>query len=315
MSESTQSQALPSGFVALIGQPNVGKSTLMNAILGVKVAATTSKPQTTRNRILGVQTFAEKGQLCFVDTPGIHRSKRRLNRAMTDKALRSLEEVDLVCHIVDAPKTVAWQKKTGEEGLPPDEKFVMDRLQERDITAILVVNKIDRVDNKLELLPLIETLTETIDYPDVVPVSALTGENQDRLIDVLLDHLPEQGQLFPDEMLTDKAERFIASEFVREQIMKKTEREVPYAVAVEIETFRDNDDRDLLEITAIVHVEREGQKGIVIGKGGKRLKAIGTAARKDLETFFGKKVFLETFVRVEPGWSNDPTFLSRFDYE
>ncbi len=315
MSESTQPPQLSSGFVALVGQPNVGKSTLMNGILEVKVAITTPKPQTTRNRILGVQTFPEKGQICFVDTPGIHRSKRRLNRAMTDKALRSLEEVDLVCHIVDAAKIVDWQKRSGRAELPPEEKFVMDRLDDRGVEGVLVVNKIDLVKSKLDLLPLIETLTEASDYHDVVPVSALTGENQDTLVGVLLDHLPEQGMLFPEEMLTDRAERFIAAEYVREKVMAQTRDEVPYGVAVEVETFRDDDRRDLVEISVVIHVEREGQKGILIGKGGRRIKAIGKAARGDLENFFGKQVYLETRVRVEPGWSEDPRFLRRFDYE
>lgn len=315
MSEYAPSPALPSGFVALVGQPNVGKSTLMNAILEIKVAIITSKPQTTRNRILGVQTYPEKGQICFVDTPGIHRSNRRLNRAMTDKALRSAQEVDLVCHIVDAPRIVGWQKKGGDARLPPEEEFVMERLVERDIDAVLVLNKIDLVDEKLELLPLIEMLTEANDYRDVVPVSALTGENQDKLVDVILEHLPEQGMLFPEEMLTDKAERFIAAEFVREQAMDQTRREVPYSVAVEVERFRDDEQRDVLEITAVLHVERESQKGILIGKGGRRIKEIGEQARGELEKFFGKKVYLETLVRVEPGWSENPRFLRRFDYE
>ncbi len=315
MSESTPSSPLSSGFVALVGKPNVGKSTLMNAILGVKVAITTSKPQTTRNRILGVQTFPEKGQLCFVDTPGIHRSKRRLNRAMTDTALRSLEEVDLVCHIVDAAEIVEWQKESGRLELPPPERFVMDQLVDRELEAVLVVNKIDLVDDKLRLLPLIETMTETNDYHDAVPTSALTGENLDRLVDVLFTNLPEQGMLFPEEMLTDKAERFIAAEFVREKVMEKTRREVPYSVAVEVETFRDDPRRDLLEIAVVIHVEKEGQKGIIIGKKGSRLKEIGVEARKELEGFFGKQVYLETFVRVEPLWSEDPGFLRRFDYE
>ncbi len=287
----------------------------MNAILEVKVAITTAKPQTTRNRILGVQTFAGKGQICFVDTPGIHRSKKRLNRALTDKALRSLQEVDLVCHIVDAPKIVAWQKKNRAAGLPPAERFVMERLAERDVEAVLAVNKIDLVEDKLKLLPLIENLTETNDYLDVVPLSALTGENQSKLVEVLLERLPEQGMLFPEEMLTDRAERFLAAEFVREKIMEQTQREVPYSVAVEVETFRDNEDRDLLEISAVIHVERESQKGILIGKKGRRIKAIGKAAREELETFFGKQVYIETTVRVEPRWSENPRFLSRFDYE
>ncbi len=315
MSTSNESSALPSGFVALVGQPNVGKSTLMNAVLGVKVAIATSKPQTTRNRILGVQTFPEKGQLCFVDTPGIHDSHRRLNQALNRTALQSLEEVDLVCHLVDAAAIHGWQRRTGRTGLPPEEEFVMHKLQEQKVKAVLVINKIDLVEDKLKLLPLIETLVEANEYIDVVPVSAKTGENLDRLVDLLLDHLPEQGLLFPEEMLTDQAERFIAAEFVREQVMDQTRKEIPYSVAVEVETFRENEEKDLLEISAVIHVERDSQKGIVIGNGGKRIKAIGTKARKEMEKFFGKQVFLETFVRVEPRWSENPRHLNRFGYE
>lgn len=315
MNQTTEPPGLPSGFVALVGRPNVGKSTLMNAILGVKVSATTSKPQTTRNRILGVQTFREKGQICFVDTPGIHRSNRRLNRAMVDTALRSLDDVDLVCHLVDAARIVNWWDREGGSGLPPDEQFAMDRLVERDSDAVLAINKIDLIEEKSRLLPLIEQLSGENDYLDVVPVSALTEDGLDVLVDVILEHLPQQGFLFPEHMLTDKAERFIAAEFLREKIMEKTRREIPYSVAVEIETFRDDEQRDLLELEAIIYVERDSQKGIVIGKGGHRIKEIGKAAREELEDFFGKQVYLETFVRVEPRWSEDPRFLDRLDYE
>ena len=316
MAEPEELSDLPAGFVALVGQPNVGKSTLMNAILETKVAITTSKPQTTRNRILGVQTFPEKGQLCFVDTPGIHRSSKRLNRAMTDIALRSLDEVDLVCHLVDAPRIVGWQKNKDEAtGLPRDERFVMDRLHQREVPAILVVNKIDLVDDKNLLLPLIEAVMDAGEYLEVVPVSALNEENLDSLVDVLLGHLPERGMLFPPDMLTDRAERFIAAEFVREKIMEQTHEEVPYSVAVEVEQFRDDPRRDLLEISVTIHVERDGQKGILIGKKGSRIKSIGARARTDLEAFFGKQVYLETRVRVESEWSENPRFLSRFDYE
>ncbi len=315
MTDNEYSAEVSSGLVALIGQPNVGKSTLMNAILDVKVAITTSKPQTTRNRILGVQTYPEKGQLCFVDTPGIHKGGDRLNRALNDTAFRSMQEVDLVAHLVDAPHLLAWQRKTKDQGMPDREAFISDRLRERDVPAVLVLNKIDKVNKKVALLPLIEVLAEAYDYLDVVPVSAREGENLDTLVDVLLTHLPEQGLLFPAHTLTDKAERFIAAEYVREQVLEQTEREVPYSTAVEVERFRDDERRGVLDIRAVIHVEREGQKGIVIGKGGRRIKAIGTAARKELEAFFGKKVFLETVVRVEDSWTEDPHFMKRFDYE
>lgn len=312
---SSDTSALPAGFVALIGQPNVGKSTLMNAILGVKLAIATSKPQTTRNRILGVQTYPEKGQLCFVDTPGIHESSKRLNRALNQTALQSLEEVDIVCHLVDAAAIAGWQRRSGEQGLPPDEEFVMRRLAQQKVQPILVINKVDALKDRLLILPMIEELTKAGDYLDVVPLSALKGENLDRLVEVLLERLPNQGLLFPPDMLTDQAERFIAAEFIREQIMEQTQKEIPYSVAVEIEKFQENERKGILEIAAVIHVERATQKGIIIGKNGARLKAVGKAARKELEKFFGRQVYLETFVRVEPRWSENPRQLGRFGYE
>lgn len=287
----------------------------MNAILGVKVAIATSKPQTTRNRILGVQTYPEKGQLCFVDTPGIHQSKKRLNQAMTRTALDSLQEVDLICHLVDAAAIVGWQRRSGEQGLPPEEVFVMQQLKRREVPAILVINKIDAVADKGLLLPLIETLIEGEEYIEVVPVSARTGDNLETLVDVLFEHLPAQGLLFPEDVLTDQAERFIAAEFVREKVMEQTHKEIPYSVAVEVENFFEDPRKELIEISAVIHVERESQKGIIIGKGGSRLRAIGSAARAEMERFFGKKVFLQTFVRVEPEWTENPRQLGRFGYK
>lgn len=315
MNESNTTTALPAGFVALVGQPNVGKSTLMNAILGIKLAIATSKPQTTRTRILGVQTFPEKGQLCFMDTPGIHESKKRLNRALNQAALQSLAEVDLVCHLVDAAAIAGWQRRSGEEGLPPEEEFVQKRLKQQGVEAVLVVNKVDALNDKLLLLPMIEKLTEAGEYLDVVPVSALKKENLDQLVDVLLKRLPEQGLLFPPDMLTDQAEKFIAAEFVREQVMEQTRKEIPYSVAVEIEKFQEDERKGLLEISAVIHVERDTQKGIIIGNQGSRIKSIGSKARREMEKFFGKPVFLETFVRVEPRWSENPRQLGRFGYE
>jgi GTPase len=314
MSTMEEPQGVPSGFVALMGQPNVGKSTLMNALLGTKVAITTSKPQTTRNRILGVQTFGEKGQIAFLDTPGLHDSTWQLNRRLNRAALQCLEEVDLVCHLVDAAAFRGWMRRGSGEGLPPEEAYVLGQLKDAAIPVILVLNKIDVLSDKVELLPMIDALIEAREYAAVVPVSATTKENLDQLVDVLLEHLPEQGLLFPEDTLTDQAERFVAAEFVREQVMEQTRKEIPYSVAVEVEDFREDEKRGLIEISAVIHVERDSQKGIVIGKGGSRLKAIGEAARGEMERFFGQQVFLKTFVRVEPKWSEKPRQLSRFGY-
>lgn len=311
--ESEQQQGdFRAGYVALIGQPNVGKSTLMNQILGVKLAITTSKPQTTRNRILGVRTWPERGQICFVDTPGIHRSDKRLNQAMVRSALDTMKGVDLICHIVDAAAFAGAEKRGEPERAWEDEEVVLGPLREAAIPTVVVLNKVDAVKPRELVLPQIERFSQQQDG-EIIPVSARNGDNVDRLVDVLLAALPAQPPLFPEDMLTDQAEKFIASEFVREQIMEQTRKEVPYAVAVEIERFAEA--KDVLEISAVIHVERDTQKGILIGEGGARIKEIGTRARASLEEFFGRRVFLETFVRVESDWSESPKSLHRFGYD
>ena len=307
--------ASKSGFVAIVGQPNVGKSTLMNQILGVKLAIATSKPQTTRNRILGVKTFPGRGQIAFLDTPGIHASSKRLNRVIVRAALQSLNEVDLVCHLVDVAHCASALKRHGS-ALAGDEAMVLKALGELEGTpCFLILNKIDRLKDKSALLPIIEQLVAERAYEQVLPVSALTGEGVETLTESLLEALPESEPMFPEEMLTDQAERFIAAELVREQIMLTTSKEIPYSVAVEIERFEDAPRRDVIEISAVIHVERDSQKGIVIGAQGARIKAIGTRSREQMELFFGKKVFLETFVRVQQGWSEDGRALHRFGYD
>jgi GTP-binding protein Era len=311
--------AYRAGFVAIVGQPNVGKSTLLNQILGVKVAIATHKPQTTRNRILGVHTLEGRGQLAYVDTPGIHASSKRLNKAIVRAALDSLVDVDLAYHLVDAPRVIS---QLGEEpGDDPVSRLDADELRAREAVAgcqgkvFLVLNKIDLVKDKNQLLPVIEALFDPEIYDEIVPVSAMTSDNVDNLVELSLAALPEGEQIFPEDMLTDRAERFLAAELVREQLMLKTHKELPYSVAVEIEKFTEDARRGVLEISAVIHVERATQKGIVIGKGGARIKAIGTGARAELERFFGRKVFLETFVRVQDKWSEDAHALQRFGYE
>ena len=229
-------------------------------------------------------------------------------------AIQSLSEVDLICHLVDAAHCVRAFEEQGDP-IHGDEAFVFGKLERVDTPRFLVVNKIDLVSPKERMLPVIEALIERGDYAEVVPVSALTGDNVDTLVDVMLEQLPEHPPLFPEDMITDRAERFLAAEFVREQIMLETRREIPYSVAVEVESFEDVPGKDLVRISAIIHVERNSQKGIVIGKGGKRLKRIGAKAREQMEQLFGRQVYLETFVRVQQGWSEDPRSLGRFGYE
>jgi GTP-binding protein Era len=250
-----------------------------------------------------------------VDTPGLHRSKKRLKQAMNQAAIHSLEEVDIICHLVDAAALIAQRKRSGSRGLPTEEEYVLSQLTRVETPRVLVINKVDIVKDRMEILPLIEELTQQGIYQEVVPVSALSGDNLDVLVDVLLGLVPGEEALFPEDMLTDQAERFMASEFIREQVMNLTRKEIPYSIAVEIERFDEVRRKDMLEISAVIHVERDTQKGIVIGHGGERLKAIGTNAREQMEAFFGRKVFLETFVRVEPSWSENPRHLKRFGYE
>ncbi len=317
--EGAPEAAYKAGFVAIVGQPNVGKSTLLNQILGVKVAIATHKPQTTRNRILGIKTFPGRGQLAYVDTPGIHASSKRLNKAIVRAALDSLVDVDLAYHLVDAPRVL---KQIGEnpgenatELLDPDELRARQAVAGCSGPVFLVLNKVDGIKDKGLLLPIIDAIFDPEIYDEIIPVSALTGDNVERLVELSLDALPNGPQMFPEDMLTDRAERFLAAELVREQLMLKTHKELPYSVAVEIEKFVEDDRRGILEISAVIHVERQTQKGIVIGKGGTRIKAIGIGARAELERFFGRKVFLETFVRVQDKWSEDAHALQRFGYE
>lgn len=308
-----QGSGFRAGTVALVGLPNVGKSTLMNRILGTKIAITTSKPQTTRNRILGVRTWPERGQICFVDTPGIHESNKRLNRAMVRTALAALQDVDLVCHVIDAAALAGAQKRDELPRAWESESFVVERVKQAGGAGVVVLNKVDRVSPKQLLLPIIEHVSGVYEGVEIVPCSALDGDNVDALIAVLLQKLPVTEPLFPEDMLTDQAERFLAAEYVRERVMDLTRKEIPYSIAVEVERFVERD--EVIEISAVIHVERASQKGIVIGEGGRRIKRIGVEAREQLEEFFGKQVFLETFVRVESDWSENPRALGRFGYD
>ena len=293
------------GQVAVVGRPNVGKSTLVNALVGAKVSITSNRPQTTRHRLLGIATF-EHGQLLLVDTPGIHREqKRAMNRWMNRAARGALEGVDAALLVIEAGR---WDD---------EDTLAFEALSEAGVPVVLVVNQVDRIKDKTKLLPFMAKISEGREFAAVHPVSALKRKGLEALVDNLLALLPEQPALYAEDEITDKSERFLAGELVREQLMRQLGEELPYATTVEIERFAEDTTTkggDLLRIGAVVWVEREGQKLIVIGKGGERLREIGTRAREQMERLFGRKVFLETWVRVREGWSDDEAALRTLGY-
>ena len=291
--------AYRSGFVALVGRPNVGKSTLLNRLLGEKIAITSDKPQTTRTRILGVKHFPG-AQLVFLDTPGIHKPKFRLNERMVQVALNVLDEVDLVLFLVEAMEPPG-----------PGDRFVLERLKDRDVPVILLINKVDLV-QKPRLLPLIDAYRGLHAFAEIVPISAKTGDGVDRVLELALARMPEGPPYFPDDVVTDQPMRTLAAEIIREKILRKTRDELPFAVAVGIESFID--EGRLARIAAIVYVEKESQKAIVIGTGGEVLKAVGTEARIDMERLFDMKVFLQLWVKVKEGWREDEQMLAELGY-
>jgi GTP-binding protein Era len=284
---------MKSGFVALVGRPNAGKSTLLNRLVGQKLAIVSDKPQTTRNRIIGVRQFPE-GQAVFVDTPGLHRPLHRLNVRMVDAALDTLKEVDVVAVVVDA-------SEPGGAG----DRFLMDIVKRIRTPRVLVLTKVDAAD-KPALLPRIAHYDATVGFQDIVPVSALTGENVDRLARVLLSHLPEGGPLYPDDFLTDQPERFFVAELVREQVLRHTRDELPFSTAVVVDRFEEG---PMLRLYCTILVERESQKPILVGRGGAAIKAIGTAARLELERFFDTRVYLDLHVKVRERWREDDRTL------
>lgn len=300
----SQNPSHRSGHVAVIGRPNVGKSTLTNALVGAKVSIVSSRPQTTRHRLLGIATFAD-GQLLLVDTPGLHRDQGKstataMHRWMNRAARGALEGVDAAMLVVRAGK---WEES---------DSFAYQALSHAGVPVILVVNQIDRMKDKTDLLPYIAQVSEGRDFAGIHPISALKRKGLDPLVKQLLGLMPEQAAQYADDEITDKSQRFLAGELVREQLMRQLGEELPYATTVEIERFIV--DGPLLRIGAVIWVERDGQKAIVIGKGGERLREIGTRARIQMEQLFAAKVFLETWVRVREGWSDDETALRAFGY-
>jgi GTP-binding protein Era len=291
-----------SGFIAIIGRPNVGKSTLLNALLGEKVAIVSEKPQTTRNRIRGVKNLKD-AQIVFVDTPGIHRARGLLNEYMVREAMATLKDVDGVLYMVEAKR-----------GIDRLEEFIISSLKRLKAPVILVINKVDVVD-KPAVLPLIEEYSRLFPFVEIVPISALKGDGVDVVLDILPGMLPEGPRYFPEDMVTDQPERFLVSEIIREKVFMFTKQEVPYSVAVFVEEFKEEGEKNLVSIKAAINVERASQKGIIIGKRGKMIKTIGSSARADIERLLGVKVYLELFVRVQKEWTKDQRSLKEFGYK
>ncbi|GEK35735.1 MULTISPECIES: GTPase Era [Enterococcus] len=289
-----------SGFVAIVGRPNVGKSTLLNRIVGQKIAIMSDKAQTTRNKIQGVYTTPE-AQLIFIDTPGIHKPKHRLGDFMVEAAYSALKEVDAVLFMISADQ----KRGRGDD-------FIIERLKNVTSPVYLVINKIDKI-HPDELLSIIEDYSSQMPFAQVVPISATEGNNVDRLMETLVDEMPEGPQYFPEDQITDHPEYFVVSELIREKVLVLTRDEVPHSVAVVVDSMKRNEN-DKIQIQATIIVERDSQKGIIIGKGGKMLKQIGTKARKDIESLLGDKVFLELWVKVQKDWRDKKVYLQDFGY-
>lgn len=309
---TTISEDFKSGFVAIVGRPNVGKSTLMNHLLGQKLSITSRKPQTTRHRIHGILTDDDM-QIVFVDTPGIHAKEvKAINERMNKAAVSALSDVDLVLFVVDG---LQWRE---------DDLLTLEKLSATSLPVVLVINKSDTVKDKAQMLPVIESFNESFDFADIVPVSALRGHNLDRLKEVIGQFLPIRPPIFDAEQITDRSERFLASEIIREKIMRQSGDEVPYDLTVQIDTFKDEPAHKDPEtgkwrkavtfIDATIFVERAGQKTIIIGDKGSRIKQIGMDARKDMEVLFDRKIMLTLWVKVKKGWSDDERALTSLGY-
>ncbi|MBA6233302.1 MULTISPECIES: GTPase Era [unclassified Colwellia] len=289
------------GLIAIVGRPNVGKSTLLNSLLGQKISITSRKPQTTRHRILGILTEKNK-QAVLVDTPGLHSDeKRAINRLMNRAASSSIAEVELVVFLVEGTH---WTT---------DDELVLSKIKKSGARCILVINKIDNVQDKESLLPHLQKLGEKHNFSDIVPISAAKGDNVDTIRQLCLDSLPEGDFWFPDDYVTDRSSRFMASEIIREKLIRFTGDELPYSTTVEVEQFK-MDEKGIIHINALILVERKSQKRMVIGNKGERLKTIGQEARRDMEALFEQKVFLETWVKVKSGWADDERALRSLGY-
>ena len=290
------------GFIAIVGRPNVGKSTLLNRLVGQKLSITSRKPQTTRHRIMGVDT-RDGYQAVYVDTPGLHiEEKRAINRLMNRAASSSLTDVELVLFLVDGTH---WTQ---------DDEMVLNKLKRANLPTVLLLNKVDNVKEKGELFPHLAAVSQKMDFVDVVPVSAKQGTNIAAVEKLVRQHLPQGEWYFPEEYVTDRSQRFMASEIIREKLMRFTGDELPYSVTVEIERFDYNPQTDGFEINGLILVERDSQKKMVIGKGGSKIKTIGREARLDMQNLFERKVYLELWVKVKSGWADDERALRSLGY-
>ena len=294
-------EALRCGYVAIVGRPNVGKSTLLNHLLGQKISITSRKPQTTRHQVLGIKTDRQH-QIIFVDTPGLHSdADKAINRYMNRAASSAIRDVDVIVFVVDR---TAWT---------PEDQMVLEQVQRSGLPAILAINKVDLLADKSQLLPHLQLLAEKADFAAVMPLSALQQHNVAQLEQEILQFLPESEHFFPEDQITDRSQRFLAAEIVREKIMRQLGEELPYAVTVEIEEFAQ--DAAVLHISAVILVERKGQKKILIGDKGSRLRSIGTDARVDMERLFDSRVMLRLWVKVKSGWSDDERALRSLGYD
>ncbi|HKJ10219.1 MAG TPA: GTPase Era [Gammaproteobacteria bacterium] len=300
MADSNPTDQFRCGYVALVGRPNVGKSTLLNRLLGQKISITSRRPQTTRHRILGIKTDPDS-QVIYVDTPGLHRKGgRAINRYMNRTAGEVLQDVDAVVFLVEGTR---WTD---------EDELVLQHVRRAGVPVILAVNKVDRLQDKSVLLPHLQALAEKFAFEQIIPISAQRGENVPALERAVLELIPQGPAMFPSEQITDRSERFLAAELVREKLFRLLGQELPYGLTVEIERFQD--DRGLLRVNALVWVDRDSQKAIVIGKGGAMLKQVGQEARRDMEKAFQRKVFLEIWVKVKEGWADDERALRSLGY-
>ncbi|MFD1203878.1 MULTISPECIES: GTPase Era [Sporosarcina] len=290
-----------SGFISIIGRPNVGKSTFLNRVVGQKIAIMSDKPQTTRNKVQGVVT-TDHSQLIFIDTPGIHKPKHKLGDFMVKSARNTLKEVDVIMFMVNA-----------NEPIGGGDRFIIDMLEKTETPVFLVINKIDLV-HPDDLLTIITSYTEEYNFAEIVPLSALNGNNVERLMETLTNYLPEGPKYYPDDQVTDHPERFIISELIREKVLHLTREEIPHSIAVVIEKIDREEERNIVNVMATIVVDRDSQKGIIIGKKGALLKEIGTRARRDIEMLLGSKVFLELWVKVQKDWRNKPGQLREFGF-
>jgi len=295
-----------SGFVCILGRPNAGKSTMLNALVGEKLAIISPKPQTTRNRIQGVVHLPkakgrDAGQIVLIDTPGVHKPDSSLGRKMMVEVREALEGCDLVLVIMDVTRK-----------FDPRDQFALDLLQQSGTKAFLILNKIDLLRDKSKLLPLIEEYRKLYDFKQVIPISALKRSGLDVLLKEVISALPQGPAYFPADQVTDQPARFMASEIIREQVLMETEEEIPYATTVVVDTFEEG--KKLTRISATIYCERDGQRGILVGKRGQMLKRIGTGARLQMERMLGTKVFLELYVKVQPGWRDSRSFVQELDW-